>query len=287
MNIKKVLTILNEYDTYNKNNPDWNNIRSNIGKSVNENTPIKLLQFTCSTINPKYLYNQDNPEKYVLLNPKGNNLENDLPRLYELCKKLDSVYQTEITIFIGNTDPFYIYSQEGNIYPNISKEDLLKRYNIRWSKYRNNLEKYIRKSFPDLNFKLISWHSLDQEVKVKIGWNFERHFQLVKNKIITLFDKKDFEWELNCLKEQFGPDKYFYNIECPETKVLEQWILRKFSEYALQGFWIKTLFPTGILLQNEKPSFLRTKMYQPLIVDILNDKLPVIYPYGVDNRDYQ
>lgn len=272
---------------YKKDSSDSFLIKSVVLNCLNQNRPIIFVQFTCSTVNPKFLYSSKNPEKYISLSPRGNNLQPDLTTLQKFYSQIQALAKVRIVIFIGNTDPFYIYSMEGKLYPKLTAEKLLVKYNERWSKYKKNLSKFISKSNPELKFELISWYDLEIQVKQSPGWNFRKQFQKILKNINKYFSSEDLDWELKKLKTQFGTDKYFYNIPCPPDKILKIWIKRKFSEYCLQGFWVKTLFPEAILLQNEKPSKLRTKMYQPLIEKILDSRLPVIYPYGVDNSGYQ
>lgn len=280
------MAVIYKFDGKKDKNTDWELVRASIAINIYENKPLTLIQFTCSTINPSYMFNLKQPEKYVSLNPEGNNMEVDLPTTNKLYFEIAKIIPVRLIILIGNTDPFYIYSQEGTIYPNIPTEALLKRFNKRWRKYKKNLECYLQLKYPTLKVEVVSWYELEQKMG-KLGWDFRLQFQKTKENISKYFRKEDFKWELNRLSDQFGSGKYFYNLDRPSTLILGKWIKRKFAEYTTQGFWIKLIFPGCILLQNEKPSDLRTSMYQPLIREVLNTKLPVIYPYGVDNLGFQ
>lgn len=248
---------------------------------------LTLIIFTCSTINPKYMFDLKNPENYVSLDPKGNNLEQDLPKLKKFYQQLSKYISVKIIILIGNTDPFYIYTQEGKIFPNISEGEFWNRFNIRWQLYKNNLQQYLKKRLPNIKFEVISWYELEKSYEKYLIWNFRKQFTYVRKNIYKYFSQDDLNRELSSLQNAFGEGKYFYNIKKPPTPILKEWIKRKFAEYAVQGLWIKQIFAEAILLQNEKPSFLRTKMYQPLIKKYLNSSLPVIYPFGVDNLGFQ
>ena len=285
--IKKLLKILNKYDAKKSDNNDWQEIQSAITKSVYKSEPITLLQFTCSTINPTFLFSQKSPEKYISLNPVGNNLEPDLPTLEKMLYQLNMVYPTQVIILIGNTDPYYIYSEGGTLYPNITTSQLLEKYNLRWKLYKKNLASWVKKQYPRLPFNVISWYELETRTINSPEISFEQEFQNLLPSIENYFTKKKFDWELNKLQNAFGPGKYFYNIDRPKDTVLKRWIKRKFTEYMLQGFWLKILFPNGILLQNEKPSDLRSSMYQPLLQKMNLEKLPILYPYGIDNSGFQ
>ena len=261
-------------------------VKCAIETAIFSQKPLILLTFTCSTINPQYMYDVKNPELYVSLDPEGNNLEVDLPTLASLYKQLNLIYPTKLIIFIGNTDPFYIYTEEVQRLPGVTTKEFWKRFSKRWKLYKKNLGLYIQKAYPSLNPEIISWYELEKEW-VTFGWDFKKQFNKTLQKIDTYFPKSDFEWELTKLENSFGKGKYFYNLKKPSQKTLQIWVKKKFAEYAVQGLWIKFIFQNAILLQNEKPSDLRSKMYQPLIKSKLNSRLPIIYPYGVDNSGYQ
>ena len=108
-----------------------------------------------------------------------------------------------------------------------------------------------------------------------------------KDNILSYFSQEELDWELSKLKTNFGPGKYFTDLNMPENTILEDWVVRKFAEYALQALWIYEYFPSCILIQNEKPSFLRSKMYQPLVKESYKKSFPIAYFLGVDNDGFQ
>lgn len=284
--VKKIMVILKRYDSKGDQNPDWAYIEATVTTSVLTEKPLLFVNFTCSTINSEFMFDQKNPELYVKLDPKGNNLGLDLPVLNKLYQKLSKIYPVKVLILIGNTDPFYIYTQEWKIFPHLSPKILWKRFASRWQRYRNILEKTIQTQYPKLNIEVLSWYELEQRWNQN-GWNFKDTFDKTKTNINDYYGARAFNWELNKLEQAFGPGKYFDKLQKPATKILKEWVRRKFAEYTVQGLWIKQIYPSAILLQNEKPSDLRTSMYQPLIKELLDSKLPVLYPYGVDNLGFQ
>ncbi len=286
MQAQEIFKLLKLYDCINQNKDD-SSIFTNIFGSILESKPLTLIQFTCSTIDPQWLYS-DNPEYYVSLDPTGNNLELDLPRYKEINATLiEAGIPLRNVIIIGNTDPYYIYSEQGKIYPNIRREELLLRWNKRWENYKLNLTVWLNKVYPELKFEVISWYEFEKETENNFSISFEQQFNQVLLQEDRYFDKKDYSWELAKLKTCFGKEQYFYNLNLPSEPVLMEWIKRKFTEYALQGLWIKLFFPKALLVQNEKPTMLRYKMYQPLIQKYFQSNLPNLYFYGIDNEGYQ
>jgi len=234
--------------------------------------------FTCSTIDDRFLFDQKAPWKYVSLNPQGNNLEPDLARL----KKI----QGKVTIIIGNTDPYYIYSEGFAIYPAFKKNYLWKKYDQRWKTYKNTLSSRLEKKGLS-NFEIISWREFEINIRKRLGINFETVFNLLLPQISKFFSPSDFKWELNKLKQNFRPGGYFKSIFSPNNNILNVWVKRKFTEYMVQGLFIYLFLPDSTLIQNEKPTTLRNKMYQPLIKRLFKKELPIICPFGIDDAGYQ
>lgn len=285
---KRYIRTLQKFDKKEKDNPDWDIISGNIFKSLGENKPVTLLSFTCSTINVKYMFNKNTPEYYVSQDPRGNNLEEDLPVLERLYSSLTKEsLPIEIVILIGNTDPFYIYSREAKIFPQIKRKEFFKKFAPRWKKYKSNLKLWLKQKAPALEAEVISWYELEKNWEKNNKNDFLKLFQNTYCNIYKYFGEKEFNWELKKLKCAFGTGKYFEGLKRPSDKILTDWTRRKFAEYAVQGLWIKQIWPEGILIQNEKPTDLRYKMYQPLIRQLYNTHLPNIYPYGVDNMGFR
>lgn len=243
-------------------------------------TNKNLVIFTCSTINDRYLFDLQAPWKYVSTDPKGNNLEMGIKLLIKLSKF------TRLTILIGNTDPYYIYSQGFKIYSPLTPFILWKKYDFRWKVYKKSLQKWLSDSGLK-NFELISWREFEVNLKQNLGVDFNKLFKLYLPKINLYFNKKDFNWEINRLRLAFNPQGYFKSIPCPNDQTLKIWVKRKFTEYMIQGLLIYLFFPNSVLIQNEKPTTLRNKMYQPLIKQLFGKELQIICPFGIDDIGYQ
>lgn len=247
---------------------------------------MNLICFTCSTTNPQKMFSAK-PEEYVSLDPKGNNLKADLPLLKKFLEKLNKLkIPYNLNIIIGNTDPYYIYTLSGRTCPFYTKAQFFKKFNFRWKKYKQNFTSWINKKLQNKNVKVISWYEFEKKVEEKTGVSFEKLFNKYLKDINKYFRSDKFDWELNKMKENFGTGKYFGNLSMPSEKNLKQWVKRKFTEYMLQGLWLKENFPNGILLQNEKPTMLRYEMYQPLIKEKYKTELPNLFIFGIYNSGY-
>lgn len=285
--LNKILLTIRKFDIKKEQNQDWELIQTNVAASIYRNKPLTFVQFTCSTINPKYLFNQKEPEKYVSLDPQGNNLEPDLPLLEKFYLKLAAIMPVRLIILIGDTDPYYIYSQEWSCYPKLNETLLWRRFGERWAKYKKNLRRWLNFNLPRINAEIVSWYELEKKWEAETKTDFQKLFRQTYKNIGIYFRKEELEWEFKNLSNAFGPEKYFYNLKKPSDSILKDWVRRKFTEYAVQGLWIKQIWPGAILIQNEKPTDLRYKMYQPLIEKIYKSKLPNVFLYGVDTLGFQ
>ena len=243
---------------------------------------MNLLCFTCSTINPIEMFSRK-PENYVALSPIGNNLEADLPTLkkYLVGLKKQKIDFT-LSIIIGNTDPYYIYTLIGKTCSFYSKKQFFNKFGARWTTYKSNFEKWLKTRLKIDNLKIVSWYEFEKSK----GNLFEKMFNKYLKIIDKYFSQDKFAWERNKMKQNFGFGKYFDSLPMPTDKILNQWVKRKFTEYMVQGLWLYENFPNAILLQNEKPTMLRYEMYQPLIREIYNSELKNSFIFGIDNAGY-
>ena len=208
-----------------------------------------------------------------------------MARLKEIFDDLRDIYpRVELNILIGNTDPYYIYLQQFKNFPK-QKDMLWQEFSTRWSAYKINFEKWVRGLIPEV--RVISWYKFEKDTESKTGRSFEKEYEKVKQDIYSYFTKDQLEWEFRKLQTQFGKGNYFENLEKPDDAMLKDWIVRKFTEYAVQAKWIYENIPNAILIQNEKPSDLRSQMYQPVIKKEFDDSLPIVYFFGVDDSGYQ
>jgi len=283
---QKIINKIEQLDCKGLTNEFSTGIKRAVIKAVSENKPLNLVSFTCSTINPKYLFSST-PWLYVSTNPLGNNLSPDISRLRVIISELKKIYpRVQLNIIIGNTDPYYIYLQQ---FKNFSKNKGLvwKKFIDRWQTYEINFAAWLNKVVPGINAEIINWYLFEKDVESKKAKAFESEYKTVVKDIYFYFDKEQLDWEFRKLQTQFGKGKYFGSLKKPNDELLKDWIIRKFAEYAVQGKWIYENIPNAILIQNEKPSELRSAMYQPLIRKNYQDTLPVAYFLGVDNVGYQ
>lgn len=283
---QKIIKKIEQLDCKGSKNDFGASIKRAVIKAVSENKPLNFISFTCSTINSKYLFSSK-PWLYVSTNPLGNNLSPDISRLQTIVTELKEIYpRVQLNIIIGNTDPYYIYLQQ---FQNFTKNKHLvwKKFIDRWQRYEINFTTWLNKVASGIDVKIISWYSFEKTVENKKTKTFESEYMAVVKNIYSYFDEKQLDWEFKKLQTQFGEGTYFGNLKKPDDRLLKNWIIRKFAEYAVQGKWIYENIPNAILIQNEKPSELRSAMYQPLIKKEYGDTLPVVYFFGVDNVGYQ
>jgi len=283
---KQLIQKIEQLDAKGLNNEFRNKIKSTVLEAVSKNQALTFISFTCSTINPSYLFS-DTPWRYVKTNPKNNNLSPDINRLESLISELRTIYpKVQLKILIGNTDPYYIYLQQFKAFSE-QKELLWQKFAVRWKKYQKEFTHWADKTTPNLKAEIISWYELEKAVEKNKGKSFEKEYGAFKKDIDKYFSQDQLDWEFRKLETQFGKGKYFDGLKKPNEALLKEWVIRKFTEYAVQAAWIYENMGNVILIQNEKPSELRSQMYQPAIKNRYNDSLPIVYFFGVDNEGYQ
>ncbi len=285
--VDKIIRAIGRYDAKGKENECRNAIQRAVANAASKNRPLNFIIFTCSTINSEYLWS-NTPWLYVDTNPNGNNLEPDLLRIAQVIRELKVVYPlVQLKILIGNTDPYYVYLQQFKDFPKSERGELLQKFNARWEMYRDNFGQWVNDFVPALNPEIISWYRFEKNIEAQRGASFEVEYERVKKNISSYFTMNQLNWELRKLRTQFGAGKYFEKLEKPGDALLNDWVVRKFAEYATQAKWIYENIPNAILIQNEKPSKLRSQMYQPLVREKYKTDFPIAYFLGIDHAGYQ
>ncbi len=283
---EKIMKIIKQYDAKGDQNEFFDLIRRRVSLIVKQNESLIFTIFTCSTINANKMFSKT-PWEYVSLEIEGNNLIADIKRLLEITKAVQEVYpNTSLRIIIGNTDPYYIYTQqfsaiEGDI------DELWAEFGQRWKYYFNNFDTWIRAQASDIDIEVVSWYEFENMIEREQDEDFEKEYEDFLSQINQYAKASDMNWEFEKLKLQFQRGGYFQGLEQPNDIMLKDWVRRKFAEYAVQALWIREFMPNALLIQNEKPSDLRTVMYQPLVRERCNEDFPVLYFCGVDNQGYQ
>ena len=261
-------------------------VDASVLRTVELGRPLRFVVFTCSTITSQYLFSAT-AERYVSLSTRGNNLEPDIAQLGMVVKQLRKIYPTTLTVIIGNTDPYYIYLQQFKNVAAGERVNLTKKFAQRWGRYRSALYKYAASASGLSEIEVVSWYEIEKNIEATLQISFEAEFNFVYRNIDKYFSQKNLDWELGRLGSQFGTGKYFAKLAAPSSRLLRDWVRRKFAEYSVQGRWLYDYFPNAILIQNEKPSDLRSLMYQPLVGEQHRSKLPIVYFLGVDNAGYR
>ncbi len=264
----EALEILRRFDQFG-GSLDSDVILQRFAQALRKRGSISFLQFTCPKIDTRLLASP-RPEEYLLTDPSGNNFESTASRLMPLVRQLKAAdIPSDITIVIGDTD------ETDYLFPVIEERSLEEGLSeIRKTNYKNNLYKRIAKAFPELGFELYRWseiQAIDAEGVASLP--------------DLAFDEGDIEDEIVRMTEIFGKGNYYDGIRLPSLEDLRQIVLLKFRSYAEQGRVLTRFFPEAVLLQNEFPLLLRTKM--------LNAKntqegasIPALYPYRKSESPY-
>ncbi len=232
---------------------------------------IDFFQFTCPRINATALFGPC-PKKYLLTDPSGNNFESTINRLKRLAKSLTSAgFKFNLTIIIGDTDePDYIFPVLKNpSFTGIEKRKSLYALNFTYQT-RRQCSGWLEK------IDIYQWSEIAELLRRELGCPPEKQPNMSNG---------DYQAEITRMRESFSPGNYYDGLPIPTNDQLTQMVNLKFLTYAQQGRASSILFPSAILLQNEFPRLLRTKMLNSQIEDP-DKKIVALYPYGRSNSLY-
>lgn len=141
----------------------------------------------------------------------------------------------------------------------------------RFNTYIRNLRARLRTRYPILNLNIFRW----SEIKALADMN-----QIPE----SCLDTQDQQSEVERMMEIFAPGNYYNGVLSPTPEQLADIVSLKFRTYARQGYVLTRAFPNAILLQNELPPLLRTRMINAANTE--RDLISVIYPYTRENSPY-
>ena len=238
-----------------------------ISSSLEENRYIEFLQFTCPRINAELL-NSEYPSDYILTDEEGNNFETTKGRLSKLVQALNNIgIKSRVNIVIGDTDEEdYVFPIVGT--PIFDVKDLEKRK----ISYKDNFYKSLKNN-NSLNIVVYRWSEIRD-----LFTDSQPNMDLI-------ISEKDLKEEVERMKEIFGVGNYYAGLEPPVEEDLYKIAELKFRSYAWQGYLLTSFLPNVILLQNEFPQKLRTKMIN--LLNITQGRcIPAIYPYRREDSPY-
>lgn len=238
-----------------------------MARSLREKGCMEFVQFTCPRIDAKLLLGQT-PEAYLATNPLGNNFETTVGRLLVVIKALSQAgIDSWINIVIGDTDEDdYLFPVIGE--PNLDKKTCEQRK----ATYQRNFIARIGKKYPRLGLTVDRWSEIREL------------YSGVAKQTLASFSEQDVEDEVKRMREIFAKGNYYDGFITPDDTQMRKIVELKFKTYAWQGYVLSRFFPNAVLLQNEFPLKLRTRM-----LNVLNDTdntLPAVYPYGRSESPY-
>ncbi len=233
-------------------------VREKVEKAVAKGV-FEFVQFTCPPVDAKIL-TSDTPEDYLLTNPKGNNFEGTAGRLQSLIRQLKQVgIAAKVSLIIGDNDePEYIFPIIG--FPPLNESLIEKRKKT----YKEEFERDMKRKYSDLALSIYRISELEKLVDLS-------HFTY------TGVVEEDVCSEAERMRDFFGVNSYYDGLSAPTQQQLVEMTNLKAQVYAKQGYILSTLFPEALLLQNEFPLQIRSRMLQ---ASNSRNPLPILYPYG-------
>lgn len=241
-----------------------------MGEALDTSGFLNLMQFTCPVINPAAFVTEQ-PEAYLLASPRGNNFEKSLPRLKKLIQAfMQAGIQSQLDIVIGDTD------EEDYIFPVVKSTDLnpaLVEQNK--ERYRQTFSERVKIELYETGIRYIG---LDIWRVSEITGSYPAVIPSPSSSEIN----ESAEMEIPVIQDIFN--YYYQGVFKVDIGALREIARLKVISYATQGFVLAREFPLSVLLQNEYPPLLRTRMLNILNKDS-GTTLPAFYLYKFGRND--
>lgn len=237
-----------------------------IERSLEQEGLIEFGIFSCPPINARLLLSK-RPEEYILISPTGNTLEKS-GQIQLLNKMFRTFYERGFTlnlrIIIGDTDePDYLFPVIPPP-PTLSAPACEQRKTL----YVSSFTEWVRKIFP--------WStSIDRYSEIESLYEDD----LPTADLSSNQTQQDLIIEVAQMKQMFGTRGYYEGLPQPTDKELKKIVDLKFQTYGRQGLRLTEFYPNMVLIQNEFPLLLRTRMINLLIDQMGRERIPVFYPF--------
>lgn len=243
-------------------------VKESIDRAFTTDGVVELMQFTCPPINGRLL-SPTGSEDYILTDPTGSNLEADgnATRLGNLIDAIQKAgFSTRLRLIIGDQDePDYMFPVLGE--PANYNSD---RADDRKSDYARNLTARVNDQYPKWNASIDRMSDIEiitEDLPAPLSVDAEQ-------------TQQDMLVESEQMKRVFLEGGYYYGLAKPNDEQLQQIVELKFRTYGRQGFKLKQMYPNAILLQNELPVDVRSRMINAGLVQLNEPSIGVLYPYG-------
>lgn len=266
--IKEALEILAKYNQLPKGQVS-EGIQDAVEKSFDQIGGIEFFQFTCPVINARLL-RSENPATYICTDSDNNNFE-----LGGRAQRLDKVFSAlknqgigyRLNIILGDTD------EDDYIFPVISKPEGFdpELADKRKDLYLKNFSTKIREQFPKW------WFSVERCSEIE---SLYEGIQPDLPLLNSCYIQEGLNREIVQKRQTFEPNGYYNGLELPSDEQTRRIVELKFLAYARQGASLRKFFSNGILIQNEFPLALRTRMINLANEGTSQGPIPVFYPYA-------
>lgn len=268
--MEKILEVLDKYNRL----PDSvisTEGQARLQRSLEQEGLVEFGVFTCPPINARLLLS-NNPEEYVLTDPAKNNLEKSgsIQLVNKLFRGLSTIgINARLRVIIGDTDEDDYYFPV--IPPPPSLENSL--CEARKVLYAANLTNKLQQIFP--------WTTTVDRYS-EIDALFDEDLPSVD--LTDNQTQQDLATEFQQMKQLFSSGCYYEGLPTPTDEELKQIVDLKFQTYGRQGVRLAEFFPNMVLIQNEFPLTLRTRMLNLLTAQLGRERLPAFYPFPDRNR---
>ena len=221
--------------------------------------------FACPPINARLL-TSDSPESYILTTPTGSSFEKGGKdqRIAKMFKALREIgIEARLRVIIGDTD------EEDYVFPVVPAPQPLdpQRVEVQRQDFFRNFSEYLGNRF--------AWPTQVERYS-DIASLFDD--QLPPPDLSEPNTQEDLMTEERQMTGVFRPGEYYDGYAIPSLAEIKAMTRLKFLTYASQGTRLAQMYPEMVLIQNEFPLLLRTRMLNNLNRQQRLPHLPIVYP---------
>ncbi|MBN8550708.1 MAG: hypothetical protein J0M12_15445 [Deltaproteobacteria bacterium] len=251
-------------------------------RALENDGTLSLTLFVCPPVEFGYLQSQD-PELYFRTELSESLLSKQVADLKRLFLSLEqSGIPAKLNVLIGDAD------EDDYIWPVLGRPGNLPAEQLQPRKVdlRENVVRYL--SSPagrtgNEGPRVTSAQQLDvvslagTEMSCRALGIYENFVADPAKFFQPFFRAGDVDEERQRMRELWQVGDYYSGLPQPSSQQLERIIERKFAAYAMQGVFIQERSPDTILVQTERPPFLRTRMLNAGRSALGMESLPAIY----------
>lgn len=255
----------------------------NVLAGVGRDKRVHLGMFVCPPVDFGFL-TSERPERYLRTTMHGSILSSQVGRLRDLFRGLEGASaEVELRVFVGDTDEEH-YIWHGVVPPdNLDRQALEARRERLVESVTAYLTAGVGANGDQPRIVRDGVVRVERLSGVALSGPCLRVYEFVVSQPLRYFNSRDFEAEIATMRSLWQPGAYYDGLDEPDEVSLTRIVVHKFATYAMQGALLRETEPDLVLIQNERPPLLRTRMLNAGWRIAGGSNLPVVNYFGSED----